>query len=59
MDTLILKNSTIPSNCVVGAHSLVTKKFTEENAVIARNPAKTVKKSITWDRKKANDFLTF
>ena len=56
MDALILKNTTIPSNCVVGAHSLVNKKFTEENTIIAGHPAKVVKRGITWDRKKANDF---
>lgn len=56
MDTFILKNTSIASNCVVGAKSLITKNFTEENVVIAGNPAKIVKTGITWDRRKPNDF---
>lgn len=43
----ILKGSEIPDGCVVGAASLVNKKFPEENALIAGNPAKVVKENIT------------
>lgn len=44
------KRTTIPSGCVVGAMSVVTKRFTEENVAIAGNPAKIVKKDIYWAR---------
>ena len=53
---MILKRSTIPSNCVIGACSLVNKKFTEEYCVIAGNPAKIVKHNINWDRRGPFDY---
>jgi len=45
----ILKGSQIPNNCVVGACSLVNKKFTEENVIIAGSPAKIIKRNCDWD----------
>lgn len=47
-DVFISKNTEIPSGCIVGARSVVTKKFTEENCIIAGTPAKIVKKDIHW-----------
>lgn len=46
----ILKGATIPSNTIVGLGSTVTKKFTENNSIIAGNPAKIIKKNIKWKR---------
>lgn len=40
----ILKNSIIPSGCIIGANALVNKKYSEENCLIAGNPA-CIKKS--------------
>lgn len=48
--TYILKNTKISHNSVVGACSVVTKKFDEPNVVIAGNPARIVKKNIDWSR---------
>lgn len=45
---LFLKGAIIPKNCVVGIRSLITKVFTEENTVIAGNPAKVIKRNIEW-----------
>ena len=45
----IMKKATIPDNCIVGAMSVVTKRFTEENAVIAGNPARVCKRNIMWE----------
>lgn len=45
----LTKGAQIPDNCIVGIASVVTKKFTEPNCVIAGNPAKIVKKGISWD----------
>ncbi len=36
----------IADNCIVGAGSLVTKKFEEPNVVIAGHPAKVIKTGI-------------
>ena len=46
----ILKGVTIPDNCIVGARSVVTKKFLDTFCAIAGNPAKIVKTGINWDR---------
>jgi len=48
MGVTILKGSTIPDSCVVAARSVVTRKFTSPNCVIAGNPAKVVRESIDW-----------
>jgi len=43
-DVMILKNTTIPDGCIVGAKSVVAgKKFTKPNCVICGNPAKVVR----------------
>ena len=48
-DVQILKNTNIPSNCIVGMGSIVTKKFYDEYCIIAGRPAKIVKKGVNWD----------
>lgn len=45
----LIKGAQIPSNCVVGACSLVNKKFKEEGCIIAGNPAKVIKRNIRWE----------
>ena len=47
--SVLLKGSHIPKNSIVGACSLVTKSFDEENVVIAGSPAKILKHNVTWD----------
>ena len=47
----ILKGTYIPKGCIVGACSMVNKKFVEENCMIAGTPAKVIKHNITWDAK--------
>lgn len=47
----LLKNANIPDNTIVGAESVVTKKFKDNYTVIAGNPAKVVKINVCWDRK--------
>ncbi len=46
----LLKGSCINDNCVIGASSLVNKVFSENNVIIAGNPAKIIKKDIYWER---------
>lgn len=47
MNTTILKNTTIPNGCIIGANSLVNKIFKEENVLIAGNPGKILKKNVS------------
>ncbi len=58
MDCTVLKNSFIAKNCVVGASAVVAGKFTEENCVIAGNPAKVVKRGVAWDRRRPKEYIT-
>lgn len=45
---MILKGTEIPSNCVIGAHSVVSGHKFESNSIIAGSPAKVVKKIKGW-----------
>lgn len=45
----ILKNAHIPNNTILGAGSVVSKHFDEEYTVLGGNPAKVVKRNVTWD----------
>lgn len=55
-NVFICKNTKIPSNSIVGACSVVTKRFEEENVIIAGNPAKIVKRNINWDRLSPDEY---
>jgi acetyltransferase-like isoleucine patch superfamily enzyme len=50
-DAIILKNTQISDNCVIGIRSLVTKKF-EDGLLIAGIPARVVKEKINWTRER-------
>ena len=45
---IILKGVCLPDNSIVGAGAVVTKQFTENNVVVAGNPARCVKRNINW-----------
>ena len=45
----ILKGTHLPNNTVVGANSLVNKKFTQENTLIAGSPATVIKERVKWN----------
>ncbi len=45
-----MKKVRIADNSVVGSASVVTKKFDEENVVIAGNPAKICRRNIMWEK---------
>jgi len=47
--SFILKGSTIPDGCIVGANTTIAKEFKEQKAVIAGNPAKIIKENISWN----------
>lgn len=44
----ILKGSFIPSNCVIGANTIITGQQFKENSIIAGNPPKVIKKIKGW-----------
>ena len=51
-DTILLKNTQVADNSIIGAASVVTKKFNDSNVIIAGNPAKVIKGDITWERER-------
>ena len=53
-DCTILKNTNIPDGCVIGTHTIVTKKFTEPNCLLVGIPAKIVKTNISWNHAHPN-----
>lgn len=44
----ILKGAEIPNYCIVGSNSVVSKSFNDANSLIAGNPAKIIKREISW-----------
>lgn len=44
----VTKKASIPEGCVVAAKSVVTKRFTTPNCVLAGNPAKEAKVGVEW-----------
>lgn len=44
----ILKNASIPNDCIVGMGAYVTKKFYKPNCVLAGIPASIVKEGVNW-----------
>ena len=44
---VILKGSNVPNGCIIGANSLINKKFIKENTLLAGNPANIKKSNIT------------
>lgn len=46
----LLKGASLPDNTIVGAGSLVNKKFTDNYTVVAGVPSKVVKHNVNWLR---------
>ena len=49
MRSILLKNSYIADDSMVGAGSVVAGKFKEPHCILAGNPARVVKKGFSWD----------
>lgn len=44
----IYKGTKIPNGCVIASNAIVRGEFYEENSIIGGNPAKVIKKGISW-----------
>ncbi len=54
--SMVLKGAEVSEGSIIGAMSLVNKKFKEKNIIIAGVPAKKVKENVMWDRA---DYYTY
>lgn len=54
--SMVTKMGTIANDVVVGAHSLVNKKYDKSNVILAGSPAKIIKKNVNWDIKHPDFF---
>lgn len=57
MNVTILKNSIIKEQSVIGACSVVAKKFDEGNVIIAGNPAQICKRNINWQHGSIDGYI--
>lgn len=55
--SMILKGTEIKEGSVVGAMSLVNKKFEDSNILIAGVPAKKIRDNIVWNRADFDNFV--
>lgn len=53
---IVSKGSVVPDDCIVGAMSLVNRRFEEQGTVIAGVPARVVERGITWHRQRRARF---
>ena len=44
----IMRNTTIPDDCIIGAYSLASGNFKSSHSIYAGNPAKLIKTNRTW-----------
>ena len=52
-ESLILKGTIIPNNCIIGARSILTSSLrAEDNDIIVGAPAKVLKKGHAWKRER-------
>lgn len=49
-NTSILKGAKIGNNCIIGAHSLVSRKSIPDNTLAAGNPIRIIENDIQWNR---------
>lgn len=49
---IILKGVHVPDDCVVATGAVLTRTFDQKGCILGGNPAKQLKNSITWDRKR-------
>lgn len=57
MGVNILKNVKIADDCILGAYSVIAKSFSEEHCAIAGNPARIIRRGITWRAQHTEEFI--
>lgn len=51
-DSLILKGTVIPDNSIIGAKSIVNKKFVNEGSLIVGSPANVIRTHQNWNKER-------
>ncbi|MBR2251411.1 MAG: hypothetical protein IJ881_03160, partial [Neisseriaceae bacterium] len=49
-NVMLLKGAVVRNDTVIGAGSVVSRKFNESNIVIAGNPADVIRRGVNWVR---------
>lgn len=53
----ILKNTRLAPNTIVGLGTIITRKFSEGNCIIAGCPGKIIRHGVNWDRRRPQQYL--
>ena len=56
MNCTILKDVSISSDTIIGAHSLINKSVREKNVILAGIPAKIIRENVNWSRNNTDSF---
>jgi carbonic anhydrase/acetyltransferase-like protein (isoleucine patch superfamily) len=51
-----LKGAEVASNVIIGANSIVSKSYLEENVALAGAPARVVKRNVGWSRSRIPEY---
>lgn len=57
MRSMVLKGGGLPSFAILGACSVVTKRFDREHCALAGIPARIVKENIDWDHRNYSQYM--
>ncbi len=56
-DATLLKDTTIPDDCIIGNSSVVTNKNYEPHSIIAGIPARTIRTGVSWSMKHIDEHI--
>lgn len=55
-NVIFLKNSSVQTDSIVAAGSMINKNFEQCNSLIAGTPAKIIKSGVNWDRRSPSEY---
>jgi acetyltransferase-like isoleucine patch superfamily enzyme len=58
-DVTLLKDTTIPDDCIIGRSSVVTSKNFEPHSIIAGVPARTIRTGVSWSKKHIDEHIQY